>query len=149
MLAAYTWSKMLDDNSGSFNGGNQTPAFTDNNHRNLDKSYSAFDIPHRLVVSFEYELPFGVGRPFLNGKGIVNGVTGGWRVSGIVTLASGAPISVGANRNNTGSFDGNARPNRTGVSSRTKGRPSERVDVLRFYRGCQVLGVWLKQKLIV
>ncbi|MBZ5624220.1 MAG: TonB-dependent receptor [Acidobacteriia bacterium] len=112
VLAAYTWSKMLDDNSGAINGGNQGPPFADNNRRDLDKSYSAFDIPHRLVASFDYDLPFGAGR----------------RVSGIATYASGAPISVAAIPNLTGSFDGNARPNRTGISSRTPGSPSDRID---------------------
>jgi hypothetical protein len=128
VLAAYTWSKMLDDNSGPFNGGNQSPAFTDYNRRDLDKSYSAFDIPHRLVASFEYELPFGAGRALLNYKGVLNAITGGWHVSGIATYASGAPISVISNPNQTGSFDGNARPNRTGITSRTPGSPEERID---------------------
>src|SRR5262249_20655566 len=43
LLAAYTWSKGLEDNSGPPSGGNQTPPFTDNNRRALDKSYSTFD----------------------------------------------------------------------------------------------------------
>src|SRR5262249_11027774 len=90
--------------------------------------YSAFDIPHRLVVSFEYELPFGAGRKLLNTKGLLNGLAGGWRMSGIVTFASGAPISVRAVQKNTGAFDGHARANRTGKSSRTPGSPAERID---------------------
>src|SRR5205807_574769 len=93
-----------------------------------DKSYSAFDIPHRLVASFEYELPFGAGQFFLNRKGLVNAVAGGWIISGITTYASGAPISVGAISNNTNSFGGNQRPDRTGISSRTPGIPVERID---------------------
>src|SRR5262249_31100886 len=64
MLAVYTWSKMLDDSSGgaSGSGGNQTPPSVDNYRRDLDKSFSAFDIPHRFVANFEYELPFTAGR---------------------------------------------------------------------------------------
>jgi hypothetical protein len=127
MLAAYTWSKMLDDSSGPFNGGNQSPGYTNNNRRDLDKSYSAFDIPHRLVASLECELPFGAGHPLVNRKGIANAVFGGWRLSGIANYASGAPISVGT-LNATNSFGGSARPNRTGVSSRTPGNPGERID---------------------
>jgi hypothetical protein len=127
-LAAYTWSKMLDNNSGAFSGGNQAPAFTDNNRRDLDKSYSSFDIPHHLVASFVYDLPFGAGRRLLNYKGAVNALTGGWHVSGIATYASGAPISIGSTSNTTGSYGGNPRPNRTGVSSRTPGRPVDRID---------------------
>jgi hypothetical protein len=129
VLAAYTWSKMLDDGSGSFNGGNQSPAFMDNNRRYLDKSYSVFDIPHRLVASFEYELPFGTGHAFLNNRGPVNAIAGGWRVCGIATYAAGPPISITqSGPNQTGSFDGNARPNRTGISSTTPGSVEERID---------------------
>lgn len=129
VLAAYTWSKMLDDSSGSFNGGNQSPAFMDNNRRYLDKSYSVFDIPHRLVASFEYELPFGTGHAFLNNRGPVNTIAGGWRASGIATYAAGPPISITqSGPNQTGSFDGNARPNRTGISSTTLGSVEERID---------------------
>ncbi len=128
VLAAYTWSKMLDNNSGAFSGGNQAPAFTDNNRRDLDKSYSVFDIPHRLVASFVYDLPFGAGRRLLNYKGAINAVAGGWHLSGIATYASGAPISVGSMPNTTVSYVGNPRPNRTEISNRTPGRPVDRID---------------------
>ena len=128
MLAAYTWSKMLDDNTGALTGGNQNPAFTDNNRRDLDKSYSSFDIPHRMVVHFEYELPFGAGRPFLSHHGVLNAVAGGWRVSGIAAAQSGVPISVTSVQNTTNSFGGNQRPNRTGLTSRTPGGVKDRID---------------------
>ncbi|MCL5745042.1 MAG: TonB-dependent receptor, partial [Acidobacteria bacterium] len=63
MLAAYTWSKMLDDYS-SVAGflGQSNPGYTDNNKRYLDKSLSALDVAHRLTVNYQYELPFGKGR---------------------------------------------------------------------------------------
>ena len=120
---------MLDDGSGSFNGGNQSPAFMDNNRRDLDKSYSVFDIPHRFVASFENELPFGAGRPLLNYRGLANAIAGGWRVSGIATYAAGPPISITqSGTNQTGSFDGNARPNRTLIPITTTGSVEDRID---------------------
>ena len=130
LMAAYTWSKMLDDASGPFTGGIQNPGSVDNNRRDWDKAYSSYDIPHRFVLNFEYELPVGVGRPLLNRKGIVNAIAGGWRVTGIGTLQSGPPISVNTT-NATSSFNGgNAaqRPNRTGITSRTTGSVRERLD---------------------
>jgi hypothetical protein len=132
MLVAYTWSKMLDNASGAATGGNQNPAFVDNNRLDLAKSYSSFDIPHRLVMSFEYDLPFGPGRPLLNRKRLINAVAGGWRVSGIGTIQSGPPLSVNT-ANNSNSLNGaNAaqlqRPNRTGVSSRTPGSVEDRLN---------------------
>jgi len=130
MLAAYTWSKTLDNASGVGTGNNQNPAFINNNRLDLAKSVSAFDIPNRFVVSFEYELPFGLGRQLLNRKGAANLIVGGWRVSGIGTLQSGPPISV-TTVNASGSFNGGPnvqRPNRTGVSSRTPGDVEDRLN---------------------
>jgi hypothetical protein len=128
MLAAYTWSKMLDDYGGAISGGNQNPGYTDNNRRDLDKSVSTYDIPHRLVVSFAYELPFGAGRALLTHKGIMNAVVGGWLASGIATFQSGPPIAVTATPDTTNSFGGVQRPDRTGISSVTPGNPGDRVD---------------------
>jgi hypothetical protein len=41
-----------------------------------------------------YELPFGKGRRFVIENPFLNQVFGGWGVSGIMTLQSGAPFSV-------------------------------------------------------
>jgi hypothetical protein len=128
LLAAYTWSKALDEYGGANTGGNQNPGYTDSNRRGLDKSYSAYDIPNRLVVSFDYDLPFGAGRALLNRKGIVNAIAGGWRTSGITVFQSGPPISVTAVVDTTNSFGGTQRPNRTGISSVTPGSPADRID---------------------
>ena len=128
MLASYTWSKSLDDNSGILAEGNQNPGFTNNNRRDLDKSYSAFDIPQRLVVSADYELPMGKGKLLLNRNGVADAIAGGWRLSGIVTSQSGSPISVTSATNTTGSYGGGQRPDRTGISSRTPGSVEDRLD---------------------
>jgi hypothetical protein len=129
MLVAYTWSKTLDNASGVATGNNPNPAFLDNYHLDLAKSYSSFDIPHHVVMNFEYELPFGLGRPLLNQKGLVNAIIGGWRISGIGTMESGPPLPVSTS-NNTNSFNvvANAVPNRTGVSSRTPGSVEDRLN---------------------
>jgi hypothetical protein len=52
------------------------------------------DIQDRLVVSFEYELPFGRGRALLNGlPAIADGVIGGWHLTGISSFQSGFPFT--------------------------------------------------------
>ena len=128
MLTAYTWSKALDDNSGILSGGNQNPGFTNSNRRDLDKSYSAFDISHRFVTNFEYDLPIGAGRRLLNRKGIWNGMAGNWRISGIVSLQSGPPISVTSAVNTTRSLGGGQRPDRSGTAAATSGGMERRLD---------------------
>jgi len=50
---------------------------------------SAFDIRHRFVASYLYDLPF-----FKNEKGVVSHVLGGWQLTGIATIQSGYPFTV-------------------------------------------------------
>ena len=133
VLVAYTWSKTLDNYSGAATGVGQNPPFLDSNRLDLSKSFSAYDILHRVVLNFEYELPFGLGRPLLNRKGWANVVAGGWRISGIGTIQSGPPMYVNT-QNTSGSFNGGSaanavqQPNRTGVSSRTPGSVKQRLN---------------------
>jgi hypothetical protein len=61
---------------------------------------SDFDVRHLVNANWIYELPFGHGRFF--GKNVnkwVNGVIGGWTLSGIYTYRSGLAFST-----TTGSF---------------------------------------------
>jgi hypothetical protein len=87
LQAAYTWSKSTDATST----GN--PAFNTafNNESTLDNSrgLSDFDRPHRLVVSYVYDLPF-----LKNAKGVTHAVLGGWQISGVTTIQSGLPFSI-------------------------------------------------------
>jgi hypothetical protein len=117
-LAAYTWSKMLDDvSSVAFFLGQQNPGYTNNNQRRLDKSLSALDQPHTLVANFQYDLPFGRGRKLLNRNKALDLIVGGWNLSGVLTLQSGLPISIASNANTTNSFGGAQRPNQIGPSA--------------------------------
>ena len=127
-LVAYTWSKLIDDYS-SVAGflGQQNPGFTDNNNRRLDRSLSALDQSHRLVANYQYELPFGKGRKFLN-HGLAANALGGWDVNGITTVQSGLPISITSAVNTTNSLGGAQRPNSTGISTRSAGGIEDRID---------------------
>jgi len=81
-LAAYTFSKSIDDNSG-FNDLWTNPY----NHR-LSRAIYAFDLPQNLVVSYSYDLPFGkLGGP-------AHRVLDGWQISGITRFTSGLPVTI-------------------------------------------------------
>lgn len=127
-LVAYTWSKLLDDFS-SVAGflGQQNPGYTDNNNRRLDRSLSALDVAHHLVANYQYELPFGKGRRYLT-HGFAGAVLGGWDLNGITTIQSGLPISISSAVNTTNSLGGGQRPNSTGISTRSSGSVTERID---------------------
>ena len=62
-----------------------------------DYGLSDFDVDHRLVGSFVYNLPFGNGEKFAgNATGVKNAVVGGWQVNGIYTWQRGFPITITA-----------------------------------------------------
>ena len=67
-----------------------------NNHDpELDCGLSDFDVDHRLVGSFVYNLPFGNGEKFAgDATGVKNAVVGGWQVNGIATWQRGFPITI-------------------------------------------------------
>ncbi|MEZ5402844.1 MAG: carboxypeptidase regulatory-like domain-containing protein [Bryobacteraceae bacterium] len=127
-LLAYTWSKAIDDVS-SVAGflGDQNPGYTNNNRRDLDRSLSATHTPHNLAFNYQWELPFGKGRRFLNVGGVADQVLGGWTLNGITSIQSGSPISVDSRNNTTASQGGGQRPNSTGIQSQTPGSPKDRI----------------------
>ena len=122
MLAAYTWSKLLDDFSSVGGYGQTYPGYTDFNNRRLDKSLSSLDVAHHLAVNYEYDLPFKPGGRLLRG------LAGAWSLNGVTTLQSGMPISILSVANTTNSLGGSQRPNRTGVPSATPGSDKDRVN---------------------
>ena len=81
-----------------------------------ERALSVMDVPHRAVISFNYELPFGKGKWIGNGwsRG-VNLVAGGWVVSGFVTLQTGYPIVPTLTSPNL--LEGLQRPNLIGDPS--------------------------------
>ncbi len=95
--AAYTFSKTTDNVSGSLSTDELNATRAGQGGGNLlnsqkdpfqNKARGDFDRPHRLVVSYSYDLPVPNGN-FWN-----NQFFKGWAVSGIVTYQSGLPFSV-------------------------------------------------------
>lgn len=94
-LVAYTWAKSLDQTSNI--RGTTGSTFSPQDARcplSCEKGPSDFNIPHRMVASIIYMLPFGRGQKFLNRGGVVNQVAGGWQVSTITTLQSGGAVNT-------------------------------------------------------
>jgi TonB dependent receptor len=86
--AAYTYSKSI-----------QTTY-----EQTFTRAVSSFDIPHRFVFSYVFELPFGKGKPFLS-TGIGAAVLGGWRSSGVYTYSTGLPFTVTSGSNYSNAID--------------------------------------------
>ena len=85
--AAYTWSKSTDATSTGNTAFNT--AFNDESTLQDSRGLSDFDRTHRLAVSYRYDLPF-----FVHSTGAARALLGGWAVSGITIVQSGAPFSV-------------------------------------------------------
>jgi outer membrane receptor protein involved in Fe transport len=110
---SYTYSKFMDNVQGNSGWAFPGTGSSVRNSYNLaaEKSVDVTDTPNSLVVSYNYELPFGNGKQFGHGwNRPVNAVLGGWQWSGILTAKSGLPLSINPATNNTGGFGFNQRP---------------------------------------
>ncbi|HEY2932166.1 MAG TPA: TonB-dependent receptor [Acidobacteriota bacterium] len=106
-LGSYVFSKSIDAGSsdifafaGSFN-------LAQNNHDiRGERGLSNLDVPHRFVVSWIYEFPFGRNKRWLDGAGLLSHFFGGWQFNGIFSVQSGYPFSVVhiGDRSNTGAL---------------------------------------------
>lgn len=97
LLVNYSYSKSLDDASNA--AGNMAwlgapISLQDPYKRFLERGLSSFDIPQSFTADFSYELPVGRGKTFGSHMNKwFDAVVGGWQANGIITMASGAPLS--------------------------------------------------------
>jgi len=92
--ANYTFSKSVDDASDPGGTTNEANLPQDVRDRDAEHGLSSFDHAHRFVASGVVELPFGKNRRFLNGPGVLSALASNWKLTGIVTLQTGAPFTV-------------------------------------------------------
>jgi hypothetical protein len=116
LLAAYTWSKAIDDNFF----GTSTPLNTarwaqDPVNRKAEKSRSSFDVPHRLSLTYLYQ-PFQ-GKTAA-GSAVMGAILRNWQLSGttVVQTGLGWTVNVSGDPANLGAFGTNIRPHRVGPS---------------------------------
>jgi hypothetical protein len=118
-LASYTLSKTLTNNLGYYGSGGVAAegAYWMNAYEpEWNYGPSFFDVRHNFVFSANYELPFGQGRRWgTDASPVVDAVLGGWRLSGILQLRSGFPITVvDGQAPSLQGVRGNERPNCVG-----------------------------------
>jgi hypothetical protein len=93
-LAAYTWSRSIDDDSAVFSGSVGSGVPQNSYDFRADRGLSDFQVEHRLVLSYLYDLPLGAGRKWLNNPGIINRIFGSWQTAGIATMQTGSPFTI-------------------------------------------------------
>jgi Carboxypeptidase regulatory-like domain/TonB dependent receptor len=128
LLGAYTFSKLLTDAGSRLAINFASPGIQNSNNLSAERSLGNVDIPHRAVLSYNWELPFGSGRALLSGAhGALGWLVSGWQVNGITTIQSGPPLGLTTAVNQTNSFGGGSRPNSSGQSARLEGPVVERL----------------------
>jgi hypothetical protein len=116
LVMNYTWSRTMDN--GSSQGGNgamNMDAIQDEYNLKANWARAINDSPSVFTTGIVYPIPVGFGKTFLNRKGVVDEIIGGWRVSSIVMLHSGLPFTPSVNGGNySGALDGDWFPNVVG-----------------------------------
>jgi hypothetical protein len=109
-LLSYTYSHSIDGASDFYgSGGNGGNIFPQNDYDlAAERGPSDFDIRHRLVWSYIYAVP-----DFKSYVHLPEAISGGWELSGILTLQTGQPFTVLTGGNNSGTGLGTDRPNLT------------------------------------
>jgi hypothetical protein len=112
-LAGYTWSKSLDNASGS--GLGQGDTINPINYK-VTKALSAFHSPNNFVVSYTYQIPFE--KLWHPGR-----LASGWSISGITRFADGFPVYITESDDNSllGTF-GNGNGGMVDEPNRLPGR---------------------------
>ncbi len=93
--AAYTWSHAIDDAADPLVAGQPGNRNIARNSFNLkeERGSSDYDLRHRLILNYVFELPFGPGHTHFN-QGFAARVLGGWELSGLSTFQSGRPFDI-------------------------------------------------------
>jgi hypothetical protein len=114
VLASYTWAHTLDVTTDSNGGGTPMNPYW----WKADYGNSNWDLRHRFLANFVYNLPGGKAS-----NHVVRGVLGNWQANGIITIQTGLPfnVSTGTDTANTAS-SGTYRPNLVHTPSDNCGR---------------------------
>jgi hypothetical protein len=96
--ASYTWGKALGDFLDHLAAGGGASGNTPQNAYDMANDYGPleFDVNHRFVLSFIYQLPAGKGRK-TRLEGLAGALLNDWSVNGILSFNSGRPFTITAN----------------------------------------------------
>ena len=96
LLVAYTYAHGIDSTSDL-----RIPKLRGSFHEHLESSFRPWqfgrrtDQRHRASISYQYALPFGRGKTFLNNlSGVGRVLVEGWTLGGITQVGTGLPFGV-------------------------------------------------------
>jgi hypothetical protein len=105
----YVWSHFLDeqDTSAWANGNAGSVVYQRSYDPRANYGASNLDVRNAFKGYAVYQLPFGIGKQFLNSSHLLDTVIGGWQLSGTVVLESGNPYTAVIDQNNSYSQSSN------------------------------------------
>jgi hypothetical protein len=126
LQGSYTLGKSIDDRSAAQTTGQGEPNVpADSYNLRLERGPSGFDIRHRAVFVYGIELPVGPGHRVFGWSNDWNRqILGGWQISGLTTLQTGAPFTVTTGAPDYSGFN-------SGGGAANAGGNSDRPDVTR------------------
>ena len=103
---AYTFSKYMDSGAAGM----------DMRNRRLERGLADNHVPHNFILSYVWQLPIGKGKSVNLQNWLLDGVAGGWELSGITSFRSGMYFSIGVANDLANVLAGSQRANATGVT---------------------------------
>jgi hypothetical protein len=116
LTTAYTWSHAIDEVSDIFDLAGAPALPQDSFNRSAERGDANFDVRHRFIYSFIWDLPFFQGNQLL----------GGWELASIGSFQTGQPYTI------TQGFDVNQDGNLTDRLSNTAAVKQVHEGALRF-----------------
>jgi hypothetical protein len=93
LAANYMWSHEIDNGSnGSGDGDEVNPQIP--LCQACDTASGAWDARHVVNGNAVYQLPFGLGEPMLNQRGIASAIAGNWQLTTNAVARTGFPVNV-------------------------------------------------------
>jgi hypothetical protein len=115
---SYTWAKSIQEGLSHPNSY----------ELRMSRSLADYDIKHRFVLSYIYELPFGRGRKVgANWGRALDLILGQWQFNGFTSLQSGTPLTI-SGTNAAGLFNSRGLANNNGKSGLIGGDVHDRLN---------------------
>jgi hypothetical protein len=90
-MIGYTWAKSMDNGSGTLDATNPY-------NPRQSRALSIYDVPQIFVASYTIHLPLD---RWSGDRAVARRFMGGWALSGITTFASGRPVQLTENDDNS------------------------------------------------
>ena len=127
--ANYTFQKILTNAVGTAQA--RVEPYLDLRQPELEYSRADYDGTHIFNFNGIYELPFGRNRRFMNGGGVTDLLFGGWQLTGIARVATGAPLTFTDPTGTLNRSSGNRSNRQTPQTSLSKSEIKDLIGIRR------------------